>query len=300
MANPVETQFPAQIAKVPSLAKPLKFIGVEAGEAAYMQSIRNSKKLTRAEEREVAVRIQNGDKRAVNLLVSANLKFVVSVCRNYRNQGLAFGDLINEGNLGLIRAAQRFDATKEFRFISYAVWWIRQGILVALSEQTRFLKIAPGRIHVMRKIGKTSRKLEQKLGRSPSIPEISLEIGLSVEKIEDFLRLAANSVSMNASTSDGGPGLEETLEDRSGTSTDDEADGFLLRKNMDILLDTLDGRKSEVLKLYFGIGSQIALSLAEIADRLNITRERVRQIKSNALALLKHPARSKLTGTFQS
>src|SRR5690606_20136291 len=131
-------------------------------------------------ERAIAARIQQGDKQALNILVTANLKFVVSVCRKYRNQGLPLGDLINEGNLGLIRAAQRFDAGKDCRFISYAVWWIRQGILVALSEQTRFLKVAPGRVHAMRKVAKAGQKLEHKLGRAPLQEEIAAETGYTV------------------------------------------------------------------------------------------------------------------------
>ncbi len=301
-------QPPAKNADVPVASKPgpaarsrtLKFIGVEDGETAYLESIRNSKKLSRAEEREVAERIQNGDKRAVNLLVSANLKFVVSVCRNYRNRGLPFGDLINEGNLGLIRAAQRFDATKEFRFISYAVWWIRQGILVALAEQTRFLKVAPGRIHAVRQIAAAGRKLEQNLGRQPSLSELAVETGLEEAKITEFMQLSAKAVSMSAPAMDGGAGLEETLEDRNGVSSDDSTDEYLLRKNTGLLLESLDERKAEVLKMYFGLGEQLALPLSEIAARLNLTRERVRQIKASALALLRHPARSKLADTFQS
>lgn len=247
----------------------------------------------------MAARIQNGDKRAVNILVSANLKFVVSVCRNYRNRGLPFGDLINEGNLGLIRAAQRFDATKEFRFISYAVWWIRQGILVALAEQTRFLKVAPGRIHTVRKIAAAGRKLEQTLGRTPTLAELSVETGLPEAKILEFTRLSAKAVSMSAPSIDGGPGLEDILEDRNGVATDESADGYLLRKNTGLLLESLDDRKSEVLKMYFGLGTQSALPLSEIAAKLNLTRERVRQIKASALTLLRHPARSGLADTFQ-
>jgi RNA polymerase primary sigma factor len=301
-------QTPVKAADLPSASKPgaparartLKFIGVEDGETAYLESIRNSKKLTRAEERDVAERIQNGDKRAVNILVSANLKFVVSVCRNYRNRGLPFGDLINEGNLGLIRAAQRFDATKEFRFISYAVWWIRQGILVALAEQTRFLKVAPGRIHTVRKIAAAGRKLEQILGRTPSLAELATETGLVEAKILEFTQLSAKAVSMSAPSLDGGPGLEDTLEDQNGVATDDSADGYLLRKNTGLLLESLDDRKSEVLKMYFGLGAQLALPLSEIAARLNLTRERVRQIKASALTLLRHPARAGLADTFQS
>lgn len=274
--------------------KPLKFIGTTDAETAYMESIRNSRKLSRAEERDVAMRIQNGDKRAVNILVSANLKFVVSVCRNYRNQGLPFADLINEGNLGLIRAAQRFDAGKGFRFISYAVWWIRQGILVALSEQTRFLKVSPGRVHAIAKIAKETRKLEQRLGRTPTMEEISSAIGLSPEKISEYVLLAAKSVSMSTTGPEGGPTLEETLEDTGGAQSDDGADAFLTRKNVNILLESLDERKADVLKLYFGIGSGSSMPLSEIASRLNLTRERVRQIKAHALTLLRHPARARI------
>ncbi|MEO6094929.1 MAG: RNA polymerase sigma factor RpoD/SigA [Fibrobacteria bacterium] len=240
------------------------------------------------------MRIQNGDHRAVNILVSANLKFVVSVCRNYRNQGLPFGDLINEGNLGLIRAAQRFDASKGFRFISYAVWWIRQGILVALSEQTRFLKVSPGRVHAIAKIAKETRKLEQRLGRSPTLEEISSATELDQEKISEYILFAAKSVSMSTTPQEGGPSLEESLEDADGVQTDEGAVAFLSRKNVRLLLGSLDDRKADVLKLYFGIGSGSSLPLSEIASRLNLTRERVRQIKSHALTLLRHPARSRI------
>jgi RNA polymerase primary sigma factor len=292
VVNPLETSttpVPARDAR-----KALKFIGTTDAETAYMESIRNSRKLSRTEERDVAMRIQNGDHRAVNILVSANLKFVVSVCRNYRNQGLPFGDLINEGNLGLIRAAQRFDAGKGFRFISYAVWWIRQGILVALSEQTRFLKVSPGRVHAVAKIAKETRKLEQRLGRAPTLEEISSATELSPEKISEYILLAAKSVSMSSTAPDGGPSLEESLEDADGEPSDEGAEAFLMRKNIKLLLESLDERKADVLKLYFGIGSGSSLPLSEIAARLNLTRERVRQIKAHALTLLRHPARSRI------
>ncbi|MDB5047106.1 MAG: polymerase subunit sigma [Fibrobacteres bacterium] len=286
--------------KSKSRGKILKFIGDEDRESLYLNSIRNSKRLSREEECEAAGRIQQGDMRAVNILVNANLKFVVSVCRNYRNQGLPFGDLINEGNLGLIRAAQRFDAKQNCRFISYAVWWIRQGILVALSEQTRFLKVAPGRIHVMRKVAKAGQKLEQKLGRTPVAEELAAVLDLSVEKLTEYTQLSLKSVSMSAPASDGGAGLEETLEDSNSPQADEEAKGFLMRKKMAGLLDSLDERRAMVLKLYYGIGSECAMPLSDIANKLNLTRERVRQIKAGALSMLRHPAKIKLAATFQS
>ena len=208
------------------------------------------------------------------------------------------GDLINEGNLGLIRAAQRFDPRQDCRFISYAVWWIRQGILVAISEQTRFLKIAPGRVQAMRRVAKAGHRLEQKLGRTPNSEELASALDISVAKLAEYQQLAVKSISMSAPGPDGGPGLEETLEDGSGVATDDDADAFLARKNMVHLLDGLDGRRADVLRLSYGIGSDHAVPLTEIAARMNLTRERVRQIKAKALSLLRHPAKAKLLGTF--
>jgi RNA polymerase primary sigma factor len=257
-------------------------------------------KLSREEEGEVAGRIQQGDKRAVNILVNANLKFVVSVCRQYKNRGLPFGDLINEGNLGLIKAAQRFDAKMGCRFISYAVWWIRQGIMVALSEQTRFLSVAPSRVQTMRKVNKAGNVLEQKLGRAPVIEELAAESGFSAEKITDCLQLAAKSVSMNAPGQDGGASLEESLEDGHSEPTDGQAMDFLLRRKMERLLETLDERKAMVLRLHYGIGSEYPMPLSDIASRMSLTRERVRQIKAGALTLLRHPSKTKLTAAPMS
>ncbi|MEO7425271.1 MAG: RNA polymerase sigma factor RpoD/SigA [Fibrobacteria bacterium] len=263
-----------------------------------MESIRNSKKLSSLEERALADRILQGDKRAVNLLVSANLKFVVSVCRNYRNQGLPFCDLVNEGNLGLIRAAQRFDGKKEFRFISYAVWWIRQGILTALSEQTHFLRVAPGRSTLMHRVAKARRKLEQHLGRMPVVEEVAAVMDMAVSKLSECMQVAASPVSLSVAGTEDAPSLVESLVDENGASTDAEAMATIRRKRMLDLLSGLDERKAEVLRLYYGIGSEIALPLTDIAARLNLTRERVRQIKVSALTQLRHPLRMKLAGTF--
>ncbi len=281
-----------------SRGKILKFLSDQDGEDIYMASIRNSKKLSSTEERAIAERIQQGDKKAVNLLVTANLKFVVSVCRNYRNQGLPFGDLINEGNLGLIRAAQRFDSKKDCRFISYAVWWIRQGILVALSEQTRFLRVAPGRITLMRRVAKAGRKLEQNLGRAPLIEELAAAMDVSVARLSEYQQVAAKPVSLNAPGLDGGPGLEESLTDENGPRTDEAAMATIRRKQMDDLISGLDKRNALVLRLYYGIGSEFSLPLTDIAVKLNLTRERVRQIKAGALSQLRHPLRLKLAASI--
>lgn len=290
--SPANLAAPAQ-AKTPLRSRSLKFLNVEDSETAYLDSIRDSKKLSMAEERAISLRIQAGDKKALNLLVTANLKFVVSVCRNYRNQGLPFGDLINEGNLGLIRAAQRFDSGMDCRFVTYAVWWIRQGLVVALSEQTRFLKVAPGRVQAMRRITKAGKLLEQKLGRAPHIDEIAADTGLAAGKIEEYMQLAAKAVSLNAPTPDGGAGLEETLEDRDGESADASAIALLGRRRLTGLLGSLDDRKALIMRLHYGIGSGFAMPLSDIASRLNITRERVRQIKASSLALLRQRANLK-------
>ncbi|MDQ3003302.1 MAG: RNA polymerase sigma factor RpoD/SigA [Fibrobacterota bacterium] len=278
--------------------KSLKFIGNDDRGTAYLHSIRDTQKMSREEEGEVAERIQQGDMRAVNIMVNANLKFVVSVCRQYKNRGLPFGDLINEGNLGLIRAAQRFDAKMGCRFISYAVWWIRQGIMVALSEQTRFLTVAPSRIQTMHKVTKAGNILEQKLGRSPVVEEIAAESGISAEKITDCMQLAAKSVSMNAPGQNGGASLEESLQDGNSAPTDGQAMGFLLRQKLERLLETLDERKAMVLRLHYGIGSDYPMPLADIASRMNLTRERVRQIKAGALSMLRRPSKMKLAAGF--
>lgn len=283
---------PAQIKTAPR-NRSLKILNIEDSVAAYLDSIRNSKKLSLAEERDLSMRIQAGDKKALNILVTANLKFVVSVCRNYRNQGLPFGDLINEGNLGLIRAAQRFDSGKDCRFITYAVWWIRQGLVVALSEQTRFLKVAPGRVQAMRKIAQAGKLLEHKLGRAPRTDELAAETGLTADKIVEYMQLAVKAVSLNAPAPDGGAGLEDSLEDRDGERTDASTMAMLTRKRMSGLLGSLDERKAMILRLHYGIDSEFAMPLSDIASKLNLTRERVRQIKARALAMLRHPAKLK-------
>ena len=230
----------------------------------------------------------------MNMLVQANLKFVVAVCRNYKNQGLPMGDLINEGNLGLIRAAQRFEAGLPFKFISYAVWWIRQSILTALAEQSRILNISAGRVGIMHKIGKANRKLEQKLGRQPQIADLAEEMNLTAQEITECLQLGSVPYSLDAprqGDEDGSFG--ENLRDDRAEPTDGSAQRFFIRENIRSLIRTLTEREAKVLRLYYGIGSETTYTLEEIAEGLNLTRERVRQIKDKALERLRHPSRMK-------
>jgi RNA polymerase primary sigma factor len=270
----------------------LKFLGDDAGLAAYLREISGSHNLTLAEEAALAVRIRAGDKEALNTLVQANLKFVVAVCRNYQYQGLPLGDLINEGNLGLIRAAKRFDETMNFKFISYAVWWIRQAILSALADQSRVINIPPSRVGTIHKMGKTSVKLEQRLGRAPTVGELSEAMGVGIHEIHESLQLSASPMSLDAPVKDGDDGrLEDVLEDPNVESPDKSTMAYTLSEEMKDVLGSLDEREEKVMRLYYGIGLETTYTLEEIAQRFNLTRERVRQIKEKALKRLRHPSR---------
>jgi RNA polymerase primary sigma factor len=272
--------------------RPLRFLGDDAGLAAYLREISGSKTLALAEEASLAVRIRAGDKEALNALVQANLKFVVAVCRNYQYQGLPLGDLINEGNLGLIRAAKRFDETMNFKFISYAVWWIRQAILSALADQSRVINIPPSRVGTIHKMGKTSVKLEQKLGRSPTVVELAEAMGVGLHEIHESLQLSASPMSLDAPVKDGEDGrLEDVLEDHNVESPDRSTMAYSLREEMKDVLGSLDEREERVVRLYYGIGLETTYTLEEIAQRFCLTRERVRQIKEKALKRLRHPSR---------
>ena len=276
----------------PSAERSLKFLGDDAGLSTYLREISQSKNLTLSEEAGLAVRIRSGDKEALNTLVQANLKFVVAVCRNYQYQGLPLGDLINEGNLGLIRAAKRFDETMNFKFISYAVWWIRQAILSALADQSRVINIPPSRVGTIHKMGKTSVKLEQKLGRQATASELAEEMGVGINEIHESLQLSASPMSLDAPVKDGEDGrLEDVLEDVNGDSPDKSTMAYSLREEMREILGTLDEREEKVVRLYYGIGLETTYTLEEIAQRFNLTRERVRQIKEKALKRLRHPSR---------
>jgi RNA polymerase primary sigma factor len=266
----------------------------------YLRDIRKEATLSLAEEEALSVRIKQGDMRAVNILVQANLKFVVAVCRNYRNQGLPLGDLINEGNLGMLKAAKRFDGGMKFKFISYAVWWVRQAILTALAEQARVLRLSTGKVNMISSVGKAGHRLEQKLGRAPSMLEIGEELGMTELGVCECLQLSAAPVSLTKPIfQDGDAAMEDLLEDRDGERPDAEIRRNLSGKNIAAVLNELEGREKEIIELYYGIGRECSDSLVDIGNRFGITRERVRQIKSQALKRLRLPARLERLSRFR-
>ena len=279
----------------PDLARPLKFVGVDSALPLYLREIARTKNLTMKEEADLAYRIRQGDRRSLNKLVSANLKFVVSVSRNYQNQGLPLTDLINEGNLGLMRAAQRFDETKSFKFISYAVWWIRQAMLQALAEQSRVINIPLNRIAAIHRIGKAGAQLEQKKGRSVSMSEVSAHLSMNECEIRDCQQLSARPASMDSPLQGEGEGgrLGDSIKDENVESPEDGSLRSNLCDEVGEVLGTLEKREEQVIKLYFGIGREMGSTLEEIGERLCLTRERVRQIKEKALGRLKHATRRK-------
>ena len=280
--------------------KTLKFLGEDSGLTLYLREIGKTRNLTLGEEADMALRIRQGDRRALNKLINANLKFVVSVCRNYQNQGLPLTDLINEGNLGLIRAAKRFDETKQFKFISYAVWWIRQGILQALAEQSRILNVPLNRVSAIHRIGKSSAQLEQKLGRSVSHSELSYHLSLDESDVRECLQLAANPISLESPLQADEEGkVGDMLKDENAESPEEPVLTGSLRREVRQVLGTLDDREEEVVRLYFGIGVDTGYTLEEIGLRFNLTRERVRQIKEKALKRLKHSTRSNRLACFR-
>ena len=286
--------------KSTSVERPLKFLGDDTGLTLYLREISKNHTLSLSEEADLAVRIRQGDRRALNKLISANLKFVVSVCRNYQNQGLPMTDLINEGNLGLIRAAKRFDETKHFKFISYAVWWIRQAILQALAEQSRILNVPLNRVSAIHRIGKSSAQLEQKLGRSISSSELSYHLNLEENEIRECIQLSANPISLESPLQADEEGkVGDLLKDENAESPEEPVLSGSLKREVQEVLGTLEDREEEVVRLYFGIGVDTGYTLEEIGQRFNLTRERVRQIKEKALKRLKHSTRSKRLACFK-
>lgn len=266
----------------------------------YLQEIGKVELLTPDEEVELARRIKQGDQIALEKLTKANLRFVVSVAKQYQNQGLSLGDLINEGNLGLIKAAKRFDETRGFKFISYAVWWIRQSILQALAEQSRIVRLPLNRVGALNKIGKAFSKLEQEFEREPSPEEISevLET-MSEEEISDTLKISGRHVSVDAPFVQGEENrLLDVLENDSEPNPDNELINESLSKEVERALSTLTQREAEVIRLYFGIGVEHSLTLEEIGEKFDLTRERVRQIKEKAIRRLRHTSRSKGLKTY--
>ena len=265
----------------------------------YLQEIGKVDLITADEEVELAQRIKAGDQAALEKLIKANLRFVVSVAKQYQNQGLTLPDLINEGNLGLIKAAQRFDETRGFKFISYAVWWIRQSILQALAEQSRIVRLPLNKIGSINKINKTFAFLEQAHERVPSAEEIAKELDMTVEDVKQSLKNSGRHVSMDAPLIDGeDSNLYDVL--RSGESPNPDKDLLheSLRTEIERALETLTPREADVIRLYFGLAGQHSMTLEEIGETFDLTRERVRQIKEKAIRRLKHTSRSKILKTY--
>ena len=262
----------------------------------YLQEIGKVDLLTPEEEVDLAKKIKEGDKEALEKLTQSNLRFVVSVAKQYQNQGLSLSDLINEGNLGLIKAAQRFDETRGFKFISYAVWWIRQSILQALAEQSRIVRLPLNKVGSLNKINRAFAALEQEFEREPTADELAKVLEISVEEIETTLGVASRHVSMDAPFVDGEDNsLLDILENPNAPEADVNLEYMeSLRSEIERSLSTLPDRQKEVLKLYFGIGIEHPISLEDIGDLLGLTRERVRQIKDKAIAKLRETSRSKL------
>jgi RNA polymerase primary sigma factor len=266
----------------------------------YLQDIGKEGMVTPHEEVELARRIKQGDHDALDKLTRANLRFVVSVAKQYQNQGMSLPDLINEGNLGLIKAAQRFDETKGFKFISYAVWWIRQSILQAIAEQSRMVRLPLNQIGAMNKVKKALSKLEQQYGRDPSPEEISAVVDLSYGQVRDVLRVTNRPVSMDApfDNNDENNTLLDVLANDDTPGTDSSLIDQSLTEDINRSLSTLSKREAEVIRMFFGIGTKHSMSLDEIGVELSLTRERVRQIKETGLRRLKHNSRNKLLKSY--
>jgi RNA polymerase primary sigma factor len=260
----------------------------------YLREIGETPLINAAEEVRLAQLIKLGDHGALEKLTKANLRFVVSVAKQYQNQGLSLADLINEGNIGLIKAAKRFDETRGFKFISYAVWWIRQAILQSLAEQSRIVRLPLNRVGTLHKIGKISSSLEQEYGREPSPDEIARELELSAVEVSDTLKISNSHLSLDApfSVSEDNS-LMDVLEDEYQPAPDEDLLTESLKLEIERALDTLSAREAEVINLYFGLNSEKALTLEEIGARFSLTRERVRQIKEKAIRRLRHASRSK-------
>ncbi len=260
----------------------------------YLQEIGKVDLLTPDEEVDLAVRIRSGDQLALEKLTKANLRFVVSVAKQYQNQGLSLGDLINEGNLGLIKAAQRFDETRGFKFISYAVWWIRQSILQALAEQSRIVRLPLNRVGSLNKISKTFSELEQKYEREPSPDELAEVLDVTTNEVVDTMKISGRHVSMDAPFIQGEENsLLDVLENDSEETPDSGLMNDSLRREVQRALSTLTQREADVISLYFGLNGEHSMTLEEIGEKFNLTRERVRQIKEKAIRRLRHTSRSK-------
>ena len=265
----------------------------------YLQEIGREELITAEMEVELAQKIKQGDQIALEKLTKANLRFVVSVAKQYQNQGLTLPDLINEGNLGLIKAAQRFDETRGFKFISYAVWWIRRSILQALAEQSRIVRLPLNQVGSLNKINKAFSRLEQEFERPPSSDELATALELTEDKVKDTMKISGRHVSVDAPFVDG---EDNSLLDVMVNNDSPKADLDLMRESLqreiERSLSTLNDREKDVVMLFFGIGKKHGLTLEEIGSKFDLTRERVRQIKEKAIRRLRHNSRSKLLKAY--
>ena len=265
----------------------------------YLQEIGKVELISAEEEVELAQRIKAGDRIALERLTKANLRFVVSVAKQYQNQGLTLPDLINEGNMGLIKAAQRFDETRGFKFISYAVWWIRQSILQALAEQSRIVRLPLNKIGSINKINKMYAYLEQAHERVPSAEEIARELDMSVSDVKESMKNSGRHISMDAPLVEGeDSNLYDVLRSGESPNPDKELMHESLKTEIERALKNLTPREADVIRLYFGLGENYPMTLEEIGETFELTRERVRQIKEKAIRRLKHTSRSKILKTY--
>ena len=265
----------------------------------YLQEIGKVDLITAEEEVELARRIKQGDRIALEKLTKANLRFVVSVSKQYQNQGLTLPDLINEGNLGLIKAAQRFDETRGFKFISYAVWWIRQSILQALAEQSRIVRLPLNKIGSINKINKASARLEQGFEREPNVKEIASELDMTETEVKESMRNAGRHVSMDAPLiQDEDNTMYDVLKSEEAATPETGLLYESLKKEIDRAISTLTQREADVVRLYFGLNGGHPMTLEEIGEEFDLTRERVRQIKEKAIRRLKHTSRSKILKSY--
>ena len=282
--------------KIAKLEKKIKKLGSDANRSLskYLQEISRFEPLSTTREVELAIKVKQGDRPALKELTEANLRFVVSVAKDYQGQGLPLTDLINEGNLGLIKAAERFDETRGFKFISYAVWWIRQSILQALAEHSRIVRLPLNRVGTISKINKAAERLEQEFERSPRADELARQLEMKPNEVNDAQRISRRHHSLDTPFSDEDKNcLLDVIPDQSTQEPDQELQMDSLQEEVAAALDTLKDREREVIKMYFGISHSYALTLNEIGEEFGLTRERVRQIKEKAIRRLRHRSRSR-------
>lgn len=267
----------------------------------YLQEIGRVDLINAEEEVELARRIKQGDQRALDRLTKANLRFVVSVSKQYQNQGLSLPDLINEGNLGLIKAAQRFDETRGFKFISYAVWWIRQSILQALAEQSRIVRLPLNKIGSINKVNKTYARLEQEYEREPSMYEIADALELTLDEVKESLKNSGRHLSMDAPLNqydEDSSSMYEVMQSEESENPEANLISDSLKQEVERILQSLTPREADVVKLYFGLEENSSMTLEEIGEKFELTRERVRQIKEKAIRRMKHSSRSKALRSY--